>query len=146
MREERLVEDKRREASLTIQAALVSSHEMQELAQEAHDVANQLAAAHAEGHAQAANERNRLADAQAQQSLRIARTAGRVAYESVAEANSALARAKEAEQQAQQAVNNARANSWNLQLLKRKAQQALERATSTALAQRRAARIVRRLP
>jgi len=124
MAEESGVEDKRQEAFVTLQVAVAASEEMQELAREAHDVADRLNEAHAQSHAQAAKERNELAQAQAQQSLRIARTAGWTMHESIALANSALARAKEAERQAQQAVENARANAWSLEQLKMKAQHA----------------------
>jgi len=134
--EEGVAEDERRDAAVTIQAALATSSELQELAHEAHDLATYLHEAHAEGHAQAANERNHLAEAQAQQSLRIVRKAGTIIHDAGDLARLAYRRALKAEQQAEQAVQTARRNTESLQRLKVRAQQALEQVKRTTLTQR----------
>lgn len=137
LKEEQSVENVRRDASATIKAALVTSMEMQELAREAHDVADRLHQAHAQGHAQAVEERNKLAEAQARQSLRIVRKAGQVMHQEVVLASSALNRAKAAEQQALEALQTARTNGKNLQLLKAEAEKAYERQLGLRLLQKK---------
>jgi len=129
---ENRAEDERRDASLTIQAAEATSNKMQELAHEAHDLANYLNQVHAGGHAQAANERNNLAEAQANQSLRIAREAGKLVHDSAGLAYAALRRSKTAENQAAEALAIARRNTLRLQKLKTEAQNTFERVKAMA--------------
>lgn len=144
IQEEAVTEEERREASTSIQAALATADEMQELSHEAHDLADYLNRAHAGAYAQAADQRNDNAEGQARQSLRIARKAGSMMHDAAGLAYAALARAKEAEKQAQQAVEIARHNTVSLQKLKLAAMARLDRVKrKEALVQRPTPRSVR---